>query len=66
MENLLKRINELAKKAKEQGLSDEEKSEQAALRKKYIAKFRQDMEKTLDNVYIVDENGNKRKIEKKR
>lgn len=66
MEELLKRINELAKKSREQGLSDEEKVEQAELRQKYIKKFRQDMEKTLENVYIVDENGNKKRVEKKK
>ncbi len=66
MEKLLKRINELAKKSREEGLSDEEKSEQAALRQEYIKKFRQGMENTLSNVYIMDENGNKRKVEKKR
>ena len=40
MEKLLKRINELAKKSREQGLSEEEKAEQAALRKEYLEEFR--------------------------
>ncbi len=66
MEKLVKRINELAAKAKAQGLSDEEKNEQTALRQEYIKKFRQGMENTLSNVYIVDENGNKKKVEKKK
>lgn len=66
MEKLLKRINELAKKSREEGLSEEEKSEQSALRQEYIKKFRQGMENTLSNVYIMDENGNKRKVEKKK
>lgn len=66
MEKLVKRINELAAKAKTQGLSDEEKAEQAALRQEYIRRFRQGMENTLSNVYIVDENGNKKKVEKKK
>ena len=65
MEKLLKRINELAKKSREQGLTEEEKSEQAVLRQEYIKKFRQGMENTLSNVYIMDENGNKTKVEKK-
>lgn len=65
MDKLVKRINELAKKAREMGLSDEEKSEQALLRAKYIQKFRQGMENTLNNVYIMDEKGNKKKVEKK-
>ncbi|MBE7050279.1 MAG: DUF896 domain-containing protein [Ruminococcaceae bacterium] len=66
MEKLIKRINELAKKSREEGLSDKEKEEQATLRREYINKFRQGMENTLSNVYIMDENGNKRKVEKKK
>ncbi|MBQ2840873.1 MAG: DUF896 domain-containing protein [Oscillospiraceae bacterium] len=66
MEKLVKRINELAKKSREEGLTETEKAEQAELRQQYIMKFRQGMENTLSNVYIVDENGNKKKIEKKR
>lgn len=65
MQELIKRINELAKKSREAGLNEEEKAEQAELRKQYIAKFRQGMENTLSNVYIVDEEGNKKKVEKK-
>ena len=65
MEKLIKRINELAKKSREEGLNEEEKKEQALLRQEYIKKFRQGMENTLSNVYIMDENGNKRKVEKK-
>ena len=65
MKELINRINELSKKSREEGLTDEEKQEQAELRQKYIQKFRQGMENTLSNVYIVDEKGNKRKVEKK-
>lgn len=65
MEKLLKRINELAKKSREEGLNEEEKQEQAELRKQYIAKWRQGLENTLSNVYIMDEKGNKKKVEKK-
>lgn len=65
-EKLIERINELAKKAKNEGLTDAEKAEQAKLRKQYIAKFRQGMENALSNVYIVDEKGNKKKVQKKR
>lgn len=66
MEKLIARINELAKKSREEGLSEIELAEQARLRKEYIAKFRQGMENALSNVYIVDENGNKKKVEKKK
>ena len=48
------RINELAKKAKEQGLSEEEKQEQAALREEYLSAIRKNLRATLDNVEIVD------------
>ena len=65
MKELIRRINELAKKSREEGLNDEEKVEQAALRQEYIRRFCQGMENTLSNVYIMDKNGNKRKVEKK-
>ena len=66
MPELLERINFLAKKSKEEGLTDAEKAEQASLRKEYIRRFRQGMENTLSNVYIMDENGYKKKVEKKK
>lgn len=66
MQELIKRINELARKSREQGLDDEEKKEQDALRKEYIRRFRQGMENTLSSVYIMDEKGNKRKVEKRK
>lgn len=66
MDKLIKRINELSKKSREEGLTEEEKAEQAELRKQYIQKFRQGMENTLSSVYIMDEKGNKRKVEKKK
>ena len=65
-DELVARINELAKKSKGEGLTAAEKEEQAKLRKEYIAKFRQGMENALSNVYVVDEKGNKKKVEKKR
>ena len=65
MEELIKKINALAKKSREAGLTDEEKEEQAKLRQEYIRMFRQGMENTMSNVYIMDKNGNKRKVEKK-
>lgn len=64
-EELIKRINELAKKSKAEGLTDAEKAEQQELRRKYIESFRQGVKNTLSNVYIVDEDGNKKKLSKK-
>ena len=66
MEELIRKINELAKKSREAGLSDEEKQLQAELRKEYLKKFRLGMESTLSNVYVVDREGNKKKVEKKK
>ena len=65
MEELIKKINALAKKSKEVGLTDEEKEEQAKLRQEYLKLFRQGMENTMSTVYIMDKDGNKRKVEKK-
>lgn len=65
MQQLIKRINELAKKSREEGLTEEEKAEQAEVRRQYIQKFRQGMENTLSSVYIMDEKGNKKKVQKK-
>ena len=67
LEEKLLRINELAKKAKTpEGLTDEEKAEQQQLRKEYIAEWRQGVTQVLDNTYVMDEHGNKRKLEKKK
>lgn len=60
------RINELARKSKtEAGLTEEEKAEQTVLRREYIDSFKASLIGQLDNTYIVDEKGNKRKLERK-
>ena len=62
----LERINELAKKSRTpEGLTPEEKEEQAALRKAYIQMFRGNLESQLSNMVIVEPNGTKRKVTKK-
>jgi uncharacterized protein YnzC (UPF0291/DUF896 family) len=58
------RINELARKAKSEGLTEEEKLEQQALRKQYIAEFRQSLRATLDNVVIVEPDGSRTPLKK--
>ena len=61
----IERINELAKKSREVGLSEEEKIEQKKLRDEYIAAFRGNLKQTLDHTYIMDDKGNKVKVGKK-
>ena len=60
------RINELAKKAKSpEGLTPEEISERDALRKEYIASWKQSLTSQLDNTYIQYPDGTKKKLSKK-
>ncbi len=67
MENSkLERINELARKAKAEGLTIEEQKEQKALREEYIGEFRKSLRMQLDNVYVLDEDGNEVKLPKKK
>ena len=62
----LDRINELAKKSKtKEGLTEAEKTEQQALRREYIDSFKRNLRAQLDNVYLVDEDGNEKKLERK-
>ena len=56
------RINELARKMKTVGLTEQEKAEQAALRKEYVASVVGNLKQQLDNTYVVDEHGNKTKV----
>ena len=66
LQEKLERINELAKKAKTpEGLTDEEKAEQQQLREEYLAEWRLGVTQVLDNTYVMDEHGNKRKLQKK-
>ena len=59
------RINELARKSRAQGLTEQERAEQAALRREYIDAVLGSLQGQLDHTYIVDEQGNKRKLKKK-
>ena len=56
------RINELARKARTVGLTPEENAERAVLRRAYIDSVVGDLRQQLDNTYIVDSKGNKRKL----
>lgn len=51
----IERINALARKSKEEGLSAEEKIEQAKLRAEYLKGIRRSLKSQLDNIEFVDE-----------
>ena len=59
------RINELATKHKTHGLTPEEEAERHTLRQEYIAGFRKSLTQQLEHTYIMEEDGTKRKLQKK-
>ena len=65
-DQLIARINYLAKKSKTEELTVEEKKEQKTLRDQYIAEFRQGVKNTLSNVMVVDSKGNMSPLKKKK
>lgn len=56
------RINFLARKKKAEGLTEEELKEQAILRREYIESFKASLISQLENTYIVEPDGTKRKV----
>ena len=60
------RISELTALSRQRELTEEEKAERKALREEYLADWRRSTIDVLENTYIVDEKGNKRKLEKKK
>ena len=54
-EKKITRINELARKAKAEGLTDAEIEERAALRQEYLNAVMANARSVLENTYIVDE-----------
>ena len=53
----IQRINELARKSKQDGLTPAEKEEQRMLRAEYIASVRMNLKAQLDNIDIQQEDG---------
>lgn len=51
------RINELYRKSKAEGLTAQEKSEQALLRREYIEAFKKSLRGQLNNIDIQEEDG---------
>lgn len=56
-EEAIKRINELYRKSQNEGLTAEEKEEQAKLRNDYIKAVRNNLRSTLNNVSILNPDG---------
>lgn len=53
----IKRINELARKAKAEGLTAQEAKEQAELRREYIEAIRSNLRGQLNNIDIQEKDG---------
>ena len=66
MDEVIARINVLAKKAKTEGLTEEEAAERDKLRRIYIDSVKANLIGQLNNTYMVDEKGNKRKLTNKK
>ena len=65
MDEVIARINVLAKKNKETGLTPEETAERDRLRRIYIDSVKASPVGHLENTYIVEPDGTKKKLGKK-
>ncbi len=61
----IERINALAKKRKTVGLTPEELAEQEALRKEYLAGFRENLQALLDSTVIQEPDGTRHALRRK-
>ncbi len=65
MNDVIARINVLAKKAKSEGLTPEELTERDKLRRIYIDSVKANLVGQLESTYIVEPDGSKKKLEHK-
>ena len=65
MDERIARINELYHKSQAEGLTEEEKAEQAKLRAEYIASVRGNLRAQLDNISIQNPDGTITELGKK-
>ena len=65
MNEVIARINALAKKAKEGPLTEEEQAERDNLRRIYIDSVKANLVGQLDNTYVLQPDGTKKKLERK-
>lgn len=66
IEEKIKRINELYHKSQAEGLTEEEKAEQAKLRTEYVANIRANLRGQLDNISIQEADGSITNLKEKR
>ena len=66
MDEVISRINVLAKKAKAEGLTPEELAERDKLRRIYIDSVKANLVGQLENTYIVQPDGTKKKVERRK
>lgn len=59
------RINELARKKKTAGLTEEEIKEQAELRREYLAEYRENMKAMLDSMVIQEKDGTRHALKQR-
>ena len=66
MTDRLARINELAALARQRDLTPEETAERDRLRQEYLAAFRENLRAQLDNTWVVEPDGTKHRLERKK
>lgn len=66
MQDVIARINVLAKKAKQGPLTPEETEERNRLRRIYIDSVKANLVGQLENTYILQPDGTKKKVERKK
>lgn len=65
LEEKIKRINELYHKSKAEGLTEDEKEEQAKLRQEYVANVRANLRGNLNSITIQHEDGSRENLGEK-
>ena len=64
-EEKIARINELARTSRTaEGLTEEEKAEQAVLRREYVDAVKESLQSQLDHTTIVSPDGTRRKLKR--
>ena len=61
----IERINELARKKKAGGLTEDEQAEQAALRKEYLEGYRRNLKAMLDGIIVQEAGGSRHPLKRK-